>query len=118
MTHKPDDPMRVDLLCHLVIAQLIARARTGDWLRTDHFVESKRLWSQINGVSPDSIEGARLAIVSAQLVTFIWASDLLHDVDALSGLFTDNFRLDFDSPIVSGIYDLCMARLKTWRYES
>ena len=61
MTHKLDDQLRVNLLCHLVVAQLIARARTGDWLRTDHFVESKRLWAQENGVSPDWLESARLA---------------------------------------------------------
>jgi hypothetical protein len=30
MAHKLEDQLRVNLLCHLVIAQLIARARTGD----------------------------------------------------------------------------------------
>lgn len=29
-----DDEARVELLCYLVVAQLVARARSGDWLRT------------------------------------------------------------------------------------
>lgn len=116
-TNHLDDESRTDLLCYLVVAQLIARARSGDWLRTDHLVESKTLWSQANNISPDWLEGVRLASVSAQLAASIWSIDLLHDVDALSKMFTDNWRLDYESPIVRGIHDACAARLKTWRYE-
>jgi hypothetical protein len=39
-----DDEARAELLCYLVVGQLAARARTGEWLRTDHLVESTRIW--------------------------------------------------------------------------
>ncbi|HKR38209.1 MAG TPA: hypothetical protein VJU59_00810 [Paraburkholderia sp.] len=116
-TNHLDDEGRTDLLCYLVVAQLIARARSGNWLRTDHLVESKAIWSQANGISPDWLEGVRLANVSVQLATSIWSIELLHDIDVLSNMFTDNWRLDYESPIARGIHEVCVARLKTWRYE-
>ncbi|MBP0593659.1 hypothetical protein J8I87_29015 [Paraburkholderia sp. LEh10] len=118
MTNHLDDERWTDLLCHLVVAQLIARARTGDWLRTDHLVESKRIWSQANGVSPGWLEGVRLSRASMQLAASIWAIDLLRNPDEISKLFSKNWRLDQQSPIVRGIYDVCAARLSTWWYES
>jgi hypothetical protein len=104
MTGNLDDAQRADLLCHLVVAQLIARARTGDWLRTDHLVESKRIWSQANGVSPDWLDGVRLASVSEELAASIWANGLLHDLDELSKLFSDNWRRDYQLPVARGIH--------------
>jgi hypothetical protein len=116
-TNHLDDEGRTDLLCYLVVAQLIARARSGKWLRTDHLVESKAIWSLANGISADWLEGVRLANVSVQLATSIWSIELLHDIDVLSNMFTDNWRLDYESPIARGIHEVCVARLKTWRYE-
>lgn len=117
MRSNLDDERRADLLCYLVIAQLIARARTNEWLRTDHLVESKRMWSQANGVSPDWFESERLAHVCLQLAASVWTIELLQDVEVLAKMFTDAWRLDYQSPIVRGISDVCTARLKTWRYE-
>ncbi|WP_284692628.1 hypothetical protein [Paraburkholderia terrae] len=34
-----DDEARAEMLCYLVVGELVAMARTGDWLRTDHLVE-------------------------------------------------------------------------------
>lgn len=34
-----DDEAHAELLCYLVVLQLVARVRTGGWLRTDHAVE-------------------------------------------------------------------------------
>ncbi|CAE6945994.1 hypothetical protein R69608_05523 [Paraburkholderia nemoris] len=48
-----DDEARAELLCYLVVAQLVARARTGEWLRTDHLVESTRIWLAGNGADAD-----------------------------------------------------------------
>jgi len=117
MRSNLDDEHRADLLCYLVIAQLIARARTDDWLRTDHLVEARRIWSQAHGVSPDWFESVRLGHVSVQLAASVWAIELLQDVEVLSRLVTDARQLDYRSPIVRGILDVCAARLKTWRYE-
>jgi hypothetical protein len=57
----------------------------------------------------------RLASVSAELAASIWAIGQLHDPDELSKLFSDNWRLDYQSPVARGIHDVCVARLRTWR---
>lgn len=105
-----DDEARAEMLCHLVVAQLIARARTGDWLRTDHFVESARVWSRANGASPNWFESARLRKVSVELASTIWAIDPPRDSEELAKLFTDGWQLDYRSPTVRGIHDVCAAR--------
>jgi hypothetical protein len=117
MTSNLDDERRADLLCYLVIAQLIGRAKTGNWLRTDHLVESKRVWEQVNGVFPLWFEGVRLGEVSMQLATTVWAVELLHDVDALAELLSATWEVNYASPVARGIYDICVTRLMTWRFE-
>lgn len=37
-------PWQLDMLSYLVAGQLVARDRTGQWLRTDHLVESAHMW--------------------------------------------------------------------------
>ncbi|OUL80708.1 hypothetical protein [Paraburkholderia hospita] len=112
-----DDEGRIGLLCHLVVAQLVARARTGEWLRTDHLVESERIWLSANRASVNWFESVRLCRFSVDLATSIWTIEPLRDADELVALFTDGWRLDCRSPIVRGIHDICVARLETWRYE-
>ncbi len=36
---KLDDETRAELLTFLVVGQLFAFARSGEWLRTDHLIE-------------------------------------------------------------------------------
>ena len=43
-TANLDDDARAELLCYLVVGQLVAMARTGAWLRTDHLVDSACIW--------------------------------------------------------------------------
>jgi hypothetical protein len=112
-----DDEDRAALLCHLVVAQLISRVKTSEWLRTGHLVESERTWLFANGASLDWFESVRLCRVSVELATSIWAIELLQDADELAMLFTDGWRLDYRSSVVRGIHDVCIARLATWRYE-
>jgi hypothetical protein len=45
---KLDDEARAELLCYLVVGQLVARARTGSWLRTDLCVELLNIWFNRN----------------------------------------------------------------------
>ncbi|TCG04607.1 hypothetical protein BZM27_39775 [Paraburkholderia steynii] len=113
-----DGQARAELLCYLVAAQLLGRARSGSWLRTDHLVESMRTWAGGNGATPDWFESVRLGNISRQLAETTWAVEPLRDADVLAILFTDGWRLDFRSPIVRGIHDLCAARLMTWDYEA
>jgi hypothetical protein len=112
-----DDRRRSELLCHLVVAQLVSRVRCNEWLRAIPLVESQRRWSHMNGVSPDGPEGVRLGHVSQQLAISIWDIELLRNVEVLATLFTDTGRLDYQSPIVRGISEVCTARLASWRYE-
>ncbi len=51
-----DDEARAELPCYLVVGQLVARARTSEWLRTDHLVESTRIWLAGNGANADWTE--------------------------------------------------------------
>jgi hypothetical protein len=58
---------RADLLCFLVMAQLIGHASNGGWLRTDHVVEAARMWAASNAADCDWLERAKLARMSADL---------------------------------------------------
>ena len=58
-TQSMDSPERADLLCFLVLSQLIGHASTGDWLRTDHVVEATRMWLASNS-APSSCEHSAL----------------------------------------------------------
>ncbi|MGT2474564.1 hypothetical protein [Paraburkholderia terrae] len=118
MASNLDDEGRAELLCYLAVAQLIARAKTNEWLRTDHLVESERIWLSANGGSLEWFESVRLCRMSVELATSVWAIELLHDANELAMLLTDGWRLDYRSPIVRGLHDICAARLATWRYET
>ena len=83
-----DDEGWAALLCHLVVAQLISRVKTSEWIRTDHLVESERTWLFANGASLDWFESVGLCRVSVELATSIWAIELLQDADELAMLFT------------------------------
>ena len=48
-----DSPERADLLCLLILAQLIGHASTGKWLQTDHVVEATRMWLASNSAECD-----------------------------------------------------------------
>ncbi|REG61529.1 hypothetical protein B0G80_4382 [Paraburkholderia sp. BL6669N2] len=58
---------RGELLCYLVVAQLVAMARTGDWLRTDHLVESGRIWRKTNGARFDWQQRIALGQIAGEL---------------------------------------------------
>jgi hypothetical protein len=112
-----DDEARAELLCYVVVSQLVARAKTGEWMRTDHLVETMKIWSSANGASPQWLESVRLGDASQKLAQTVWAIELLRDASELSNLFTEGWRLDYRSPIVRGIHDVCAERLLTWRFE-
>ncbi|WOD14471.1 hypothetical protein [Paraburkholderia kirstenboschensis] len=59
-----DDEARAGLLCYLVVGQLVALARTGGWLRTDHYVELLNIWFHSNGAEAAWLQGVRLEALS------------------------------------------------------
>lgn len=59
-----DEEARAELLCYLVVGQIIAVSRTGEWLRTDHLVESIRIWLASNGAEASWSERFQLGALS------------------------------------------------------
>jgi len=106
-----DEEARAELLCYLAIAQLVSRARSGNWLRTDHLVESTRIWLAGNGAKANWSERVQLGTLSEKIALDLTGLPGLADTEYLAKLFTDGWRLDYRSPVVRGIYSACAAEL-------
>jgi hypothetical protein len=107
-----DHDARVELLCYLVFAQLVAHARTGEWLRTDHLVESARIWTDSNGAQGAWLARSELGRTSANMAPDFLKVSALRDADSLAKLFTDGWRLDYRCPLVRWLHDICDAHLR------
>jgi hypothetical protein len=108
---------RTRLLCYLIVAQLVGRATTGEWLRTDHLVEAVHIGL---GSFPDEcgwLERIELARSSIDLAPQFLAFPCFQDKTALAALFTDGWALNYGLPVVRGIYDVCNEHLMRARYE-
>lgn len=106
-----DEEARAELLCYLVVAELVARARTGEWLRTDHLVESGRIWCKANGAHLDWQERILLGQIAAGLAPHVMETFGLMMERSLVPLFIDGWMLDYASPVVCGIHEVCADRL-------
>jgi len=84
-----DDEARAELLCYLVIGELVAMARTGSWLRTDHLVESSRIWLKANGATCHWQDRIALAGAAAELAPGILRTFPLATERSLAQLFAD-----------------------------
>jgi hypothetical protein len=111
-TGRHDDEARAELLCYLVVAQLVARARTGEWLRTDHLVESGRIWCKANGAHVGWQERIPLGQIAAELAPQVMETFGPMMERSLVPLFIDGWMLDYASPVVCGIHEVCAARLQ------
>lgn len=89
----------------------MARARTGEWLRTGHLVESTRIWLTSNGADADWAERVHIGAVSQQIALDFAQLPRFADSASLAGLFTNGWRLDYRSPIVRGIHAACESEL-------
>jgi hypothetical protein len=108
---KLDAPERADLLCFLVLAQLIGHASTGEWLRTDHVVEATRMWLASNSAECDWLERVKLAKMSVDLAPQFLIFPWFMDPAAMAKLFADGWQLDYRSPILRGMLDVCAEHL-------
>jgi hypothetical protein len=54
---------RAELLTYLVASHLFARRMTGDWLSSDHVVESTRIWLATNDGGADLLQRVMLSRV-------------------------------------------------------
>lgn len=80
-----DSPERADLLCFLVLAQLIAHANTGEWLRTDHVVKAGQIWAASNATDCDWIERAKLARHAGCLRGALGSAPMKNPAEGLGG---------------------------------
>lgn len=110
-----NDGAPADLLCYLVVAELVAMARTGEWMRTDHLVESGRIWCKANGVRFDWQERVSLGQLAIEPAPQVMETFGLTRERSLVPLFVDGWMLDYASPIVRGIYAACEGELKQRR---
>jgi hypothetical protein len=102
-----DDEARAELLCYLVIGELVAMARTGACLRTDHLVELSRIWLKANGATCHWQDQVALEAAAARLAPGVLRSFQMTDERSLAPLFTDGWRLDYRSPVVGDIHRHC-----------
>lgn len=110
-SQKLDAGERADLLCFLVLAQLIGHASTGDWLRTDHVVEATRLWVASNSAECEWLERANLARMSVAIAPQFLVFPYFRDAKEIVKLFVDGRKLDYRSPTVRGMLDVCAEHL-------
>jgi hypothetical protein len=110
-TKKLDDAECADLLCFLVVAHLIGHATTGHWLRTAHVVEAGRIWAASSSTDCDWFERARLARIAVDIAPTFLVFPCFRDTDELIKLLVDGWQLDYRSPTVRGMLDVCAERL-------
>lgn len=111
MAQRLDPETRAGMLCYLVVAQLVARARTGYWLQTCHLAESAHLWLCANEAQCGSSERLQLAHMSAEIAAYVHGQFFPKDEAFLARLFIDGWRLDYRSAVVQDIHDLCATHL-------
>jgi len=110
---KLDDEAKAELLTFLVVGQLFAFARSGEWLRIDHLIKSSQMWLSSNGAACDWLERARL--VGACRAVAIKALELpFPEVEAdMVQLFNLNrgWFLDYRKLVVQQIHAMSVAHL-------
>jgi hypothetical protein len=102
---------RAELLCFLVMAQLIAHASTGKWLRTDHAVEAGRIWMASNSADCDWFERAKLIQLSENIAPTFLVFPCFREIQELLKLLADGWQLDYRLPTVRGMLDVCTQHL-------
>jgi hypothetical protein len=107
-----DGKTRAELLTYLVVCEMVAMARTGNWLRTDHLVESARVWSRGNGAKCDWMDRVAVAELASTIAPTILASFQLTTEADLAPLFVDGWLLDYRLPIVCDIHKACANYLR------
>jgi hypothetical protein len=109
--YNMDDEARGELLTYLVASQLVARARSGEWLTPEHLRESETLWLKANGGNCDVVDRHRLGDESYKVASELLSIPMMKELASLTLMFADGWRLDYRSPIVRGIFDICVHHL-------
>jgi hypothetical protein len=108
---------RAELLTYLVASHFVARQATGEWLESDHVVESTTMWLTANGGGADVIERVMLASRAREIAEQIeLISPLMFGPGRVTSMFCENLRLDFRSPIAQEVYQHCLTQLLNTRW--
>ena len=108
---------RAELLTYLVASHFVARQLTGEWLSSDHVVESTKIWLDANGGGADVLQRVMLASRAREIAEQMeLISPLTFDPGQVTSMFCENLRLDFRSPIARDIYQHCLTHLLHTRW--
>ncbi|WP_207557051.1 hypothetical protein [Paraburkholderia acidicola] len=108
---RPDHEAQCDLLCHLVVRQLVEHAASHTWLRTVHVAESIRLWHGAHRTHTTRLDQVRLARMAATLAAVFEKQQTYRNAVLLAELSFDIWRLNFRSPLLHTIRAACAKRL-------
>ncbi|POR54575.1 hypothetical protein B0G62_102183 [Paraburkholderia eburnea] len=108
-----DEETKAELLTFLVVGHLLAYARCGEWLRTDHLIESCQIWLSSNGARCDWLDRAKLVGASHALAQRAQLLPFPQDEAGLLRLFNlqKGWFLDYRSPVVREIHTMSVAYL-------
>lgn len=109
-----DEETKAELLTFLVVGQLVALARSGDWLRTDHLIESSWIWLSSNGARCDWLTRARLVAAARELAPQVRDWPFPKDETSLLRLFNlqSGWFLDYRIEIVQRLHAFCAEYLE------
>jgi hypothetical protein len=109
-----DEEAKAELLTFLVVGHLVAVARSGEWLRTSHLIESAQLWMKSNSVECDWLERARLVEASRVIARQAFELSFPKDESGLMRLFNlqAGWFLDYRSPVVQEIHALSILYMR------
>ena len=85
---------------------------TGEWLRTDHLVASMRVWLGGKHRESDWQDRLPIARLAAELAPEVLTSFQLRAKMDLAALFEEGWRLDYCSPVVRNIHEVCALQLR------
>lgn len=98
---------RCDLLCYMVIGQLVEHTRSRGWLCPARLAESMRYWLTTNRLSTTDAEQRQLTRMSVALASGLQHQPLLRDPVILAGLAFDGWRLNFRLPLLGALRAAC-----------
>jgi hypothetical protein len=99
---------QTELLAYLVIAQLITRQTTGDWMSVELTVESTHAWLRSCRRKEDVIRRVMVASRALNVAQRIqWDLGLVLNGSTIAIMFDENLRLDFNSTLARDVYLRC-----------
>lgn len=112
ISNSLDDKTLAELLCYLVVGQLVVRARTGDWLRSEQREELLHIWFRGNAAEVGWVESARLIALSEKIAMHFAELPNFADAGWLATQFKDTWRMDYRSPNIWHIHAACENAVK------